>query len=251
MKTVEQIKEMKGKEKISMLTCYDFSMATLIDGAIDIILIGDSLGMVMLGYTDTKSVTMDDMIRATESVSRGSKNTFIIGDMPIHSYDSKDSALKNAQRFLNAGAHAVKLEGFQPEIAKNLIKNNIQVQGHLGYLPQSELKPTFHGKEKGEAELLLKQSLDLQKAGIFSLVFELLPPELAQRMTKSLSIPTIGIGSGPHCDGQVLVIHDIIGFYKEIRPKFVKRYGELGDGVRRAALSYSSEVKKGRFPESH
>ncbi|MFC1768647.1 3-methyl-2-oxobutanoate hydroxymethyltransferase [Nanoarchaeota archaeon] len=248
MKSVDEIKEMKGKEKISMLTCYDFSMAKLIDGAVDMILIGDSLGMVMLGYKDTKSVTVQDMVRATEAVSRAVSSSMIVTDMPINSYDTKENGLENAKRFIDAGAGAVKLEGNYPEIVKYLVENGIHVQGHIGYLPQTENKPTVHGKDDDDSKRLIEEARLLTDAGIFSLVFELIPSKLAEEITSSISIPTIGIGSGAKCDGQVLVIHDIIGFYKEIRPRFVKKYGDVGDEVRKAAEKYNEEVKNGEFP---
>lgn len=247
MKTPYEIKSMKSKEKIAMLTAYDFSSAGLMDGIADLILIGDSLGMVVLGYENTTKVTMDDMLRATGAVARGAKNTLIVGDMPIGAYDSNTNALKNANLFLQAGAHAVKIER-KPETAKFLVSKGIRVMGHVGLTPQTITNFKVQGKDEETADKILEEAKLMDKYGCFSLVLECIPRELAEKVTKSISIPTIGIGAGPDCDGQVLVMHDILGLYGDFKPKFVKRYAEIGEQIKKAFLEYRNDVKEGKFP---
>lgn len=256
--TVSSFIESKIKDKkISMLTAYDYSTAKLLDEAgVDTLLVGDSLGMVMLGYENTLQVTMEDMIHHTKAVSRGAKNAMIIGDMPFLSYHvSVEEAIKNAGRFVQeAGAHAVKLEGGKNVIDKieGIIKAQIPVLGHLGLTPQSvNMFGGFkvQGKDLEAANLIIEEALLLQEAGVFGIVLECVPEKLAKIITEKLDIPTIGIGAGKHCDGQVLVIQDMLGMYSDFVPKFVKQYANLGDLMIEAVKNYDNEVKTGEFPE--
>ena len=248
MLTTQQIKSLKSKQKIAMLTAYDFPTAKLMDGIVDMILVGDSLGMVVLGYENTTKVTLGDMLRATGAVTRGAKNTLIVGDMPIGTYDNKKDALKNANLFLKAGAHAVKIEK-KPEIAAFLVKNKIQVMGHIGMTPQTITNFKVQGKNKEGAKRLIEEAVALDKAGCFSLVLECIPLQLAKTMTEKINMPTIGIGAGIYCNGQVLVTNDILGLYGDFKPKFLKRYAEIGIEMKKAFEQYAKEVKEKKFPD--
>ena len=250
MVTAKQIKSMKGKQKIAMLTAYDFPAAKLMDGIVDIILVGDSLGMVVLGYENTTKVTMQDMLRATEAVSRGAKKALIVGDMPIGTYDDEKAALENAKQFLKAGAHAVKIEN-KPEIAEFLVKNEIDVMGHIGLTPQTITSFKVQGKNEEDAKKLMELAKACDKAGCFSIVLECIPLQLAKTITEAISIPTIGIGAGIHCDGQVLVTHDILGLFEMFKPKFVKRYADIGNEMKIAFKKYAGEVRSGNFPDDN
>lgn len=255
--TTVKLKEMKSSgEKITVLTCYDYSNAILLDKAgIDVLLVGDSLGMVLLGYDSTIPVTMEDMIIHTKAVSRGTKNALLVADMPFMSYQiSTGESVKNAGRFLQeAGANAVKLEGGR-EIAPTvqaIIAAGIPVMGHLGLTPQSVNKLGGHrvqGKDEAAARIILNNALALQDAGVFAIVLECVPAALAKMVTNRLEVPTIGIGAGVDCDGQVLVIHDLLGLYSDISPKFVKRYASLQNTILEAVSQYKSDVKEGNFP---
>ncbi|MBI2656324.1 3-methyl-2-oxobutanoate hydroxymethyltransferase [Candidatus Woesearchaeota archaeon] len=247
MASIQQIKSMKGKQKIVMLTAYDFPTARLMDDIVDIILVGDSLGMVVLGYENTTKVTMQDMARATESVARGAKNALIVGDMPVGTYKNEKDALKNANLLLKAGAHAVKIEN-KPEIAEFLVKNDIEVMGHIGLTPQTITNFKVQGKNEEDAKKLLEEAEAMDKAKCFSLVLECIPMQLAEKITKSISMPTIGIGAGIHCDGQVLVTHDILGLFDAFKPKFVKRYANLSDIMKKSFEQYAKEVREAKFP---
>ncbi|PKM42568.1 MAG: 3-methyl-2-oxobutanoate hydroxymethyltransferase [Firmicutes bacterium HGW-Firmicutes-8] len=255
--TTVKLKEMKTRgEKITVLTCYDYSKAILLEKAgIDVLLVGDSLGMVLLGYDSTIPVTMEDMIIHTKAVSRGTKNALLVADMPFMSYQiSTGESVKNAGRFLQeAGANAVKLEGGR-EIAPTvqaIIAAGIPVMGHLGLTPQSVNKLggyRVQGKDEAAARIILNNALALQDAGVFAIVLECVPAALAKMVTKRLEVPTIGIGAGVDCDGQVLVIHDLLGLYSDISPKFVKRYASLHNTILEAVSQYKSDVKEGNFP---
>ena len=246
--TVDKIKSMKGKEKISMLTGYDYSTAKYMDGAgVDIILIGDSLGMVVLGYDNTLSVTMEDIIRHTGAVSRGTKNALIVSDMPAGSYDNKESAALNAEALIKSGADTVKLEN-KPEIAKFLVENKINVMGHIGLTPQTATNFKVQGKDQEAADKLIKRAKELEDAGCYILILECIPVELAKKITENISIPTMGIGAGVECDGQVLVTNDMIGLYDKLNPKFVRKYASLGEEMKKAFESYVKDVKDGKFP---
>ena len=247
--TIQKIKSMKGKEKIAVLTAYDYSTAKNMDEAgIDIILIGDSLGMVVLGYENTLSVTMEDMMRHTGAVARGTKNALIAADMPANSYNDKEMAALNAEALIKSGADTVKIEN-EPEIAKFLVENKIDVMGHIGLTPQTATDFKVQGKDKETADNLIRLAKELEKAGCYSIVLECVPVELAKKITESVSIPTIGIGAGPYCDGQVLVSNDLLGLYDRISPKFVKRYANLGKEVKAAFEDYIGDVREGKFPK--
>ena len=256
--TVVTFKQAKEKgEKLTMLTAYDYSTAKLIDEAgINAILVGDSLGMVVLGYEDTLSVTMEDMIHHSAAVSRGIKDTLLITDMPFMSYQtSVYDAVVNAGRLVKEGhAQAVKLEGGKevcPQI-KAIVDASIPVCAHLGLTPQSvNAFGGFKVQGKGEeaAQKLLDEARAVEEAGAFAVVLECVPKALAKKITESISIPTIGIGAGADCDGQVLVYQDMLVMYSDFTPKFVKKYGELGESMKNCFKQYCSEVKNGTFPK--
>lgn len=258
--TVATLKEKKQKgEKISMLTAYDYLMAKILDEAgIDLILVGDSLGMVVLGYETTLPVTLEDVLYHTRAVSRGAKKAMVVADMPFLTYQTdKVEALKNAGRFLQeGGAQAVKIEGgeLMAETVDFLVKRGIPVMGHIGLTPQSVNQLggfKVQGKDIEQARQLIKDAQTLDEAGVFSIVLECVPYPLAEMITEKVSVPTIGIGAGPFCDGQVLVIQDLLGYF-ETTAKFVKKYADLGKEIRRAVEQYIEEVKTGKFPaEEH
>lgn len=252
--TIQQAKE--SAEKLTMLTAYDYSTAKLIDEAgINMILVGDSLGMVVLGYEDTLSVTMEDMIHHTAAVARGAKNAFIVADMPFMSYQtSVYDAVVNAGRLMKEGrAQAVKLEGGK-EVAEHIraITNaSIPVVAHLGLTPQS-LNAfggfKVQGKSEAAAKKLLEEALAVEEAGAVAVVLECVPAKLAELISKKLRIPTIGIGAGAGCDGQVLVYQDMLAMFSDFKPKFVKHFAQIGEQMKAAFAVYSKEVKEGTFP---
>lgn len=254
------LKKKSEGRKITMLTAYDYPFAQIVDEAgLDAILVGDSLGMVVQGLDNTLSVTMDEMIYHTKMVSRAVKNALVIGDMPFMSYQtSVEEAVRNAGRFLKeAGASAVKLEG-GAEVAEQIramTKSEIPVMAHIGLTPQSVHRMggyKVQGKTEEAAKRLLEEAHIAEDAGAFALLLEAIPMKLARKITKELSIPTIGIGAGPNCDGQVLVLHDVIGMFERFAPKFVKRYANLKDEALKAVTSYREDVEKGEFPsEEH
>ncbi|MSQ32571.1 MAG: 3-methyl-2-oxobutanoate hydroxymethyltransferase [Dehalococcoidia bacterium] len=256
--TINQVAELKRKhEKFPMLTVYDYSTARLVDEAgIPLILVGDSLGMVLLGYETTLSVTMEDMLHHVKAVARGSKHAMVIADMPFMSYQTGISdAMKNAGRFLQeAGAQAVKVEGGErtAETVKKLVDDGIPVMGHIGLTPQSINQLSGYkvqGKTSAAAAQLINDAKCLEDAGAFSIVLESIPLQLAKRITENAGVPTIGIGAGIHCDGQVLVINDMLGMFSDIHPKFVKQYAHLSENISEALNRFSNEVKNGIFPE--
>jgi 3-methyl-2-oxobutanoate hydroxymethyltransferase len=256
--TTAIIRNMKKKgEKIAMLTAYDYPTALIVDEAgVDIILVGDSLGMVVLGYDSTLPVTMDEMIHHTKAVSRAVKRAMVIGDMPFMSYQvSEEDALYNAARFLQeAGAQGVKLEGGREvaEITRRITSAGIPVMGHLGLTPQSVHQfggYKVQGKEDASAKKIMEDAKILEEAGAFSLVLECVPATLAKDVSESLVIPTIGIGGGVHCDGQVLVLHDMLGMFEKFIPKFVKTYAKLNVQMKESVQQYIDEVKRSVFPE--
>ena len=255
--TITDIKEMKQKkEKIPMLTAYDYVTAKMIDEAgVPLILVGDSLGMVMLGYESTIPVTMDEMIHHTKAVVRGAKQALVIGDMPFMTYHTSISdALHNAARFIQeGGSQAVKLEGGEvvAEQVRRLVECGIPVMGHIGVTPQSMHQLggfKARGKLVEEAKKLLNDASVLEEAGAFAIVLECTPAPLSKLITQKLTIPTIGIGAGPDCDGQVQVISDILGLYTEFVPKHAKRYAKLAGEIKTAVADYVSEVKALSFP---
>jgi 3-methyl-2-oxobutanoate hydroxymethyltransferase len=255
--TVNTIKEMKSKgEKIAMLTAYDYSTAKIIDEAgIPLILVGDSLGMVVLGYESTIPVTMEEMLHHTKAVVRGTRQAMVIGDMPFMTYHiSLEDALRNATRFIQeGGAQAVKLEGgvTVADKVRKIVDCGIPVMGHIGLTPQSRLQLGGHkvqGKTPEAAARLLKDARALEEAGAFAIVLETVPAPLARLITKKIGIPTIGIGAGVDCDGQVLVINDLLGSYSDFVPKHTKQYAKLTDIISKAVTQYRDEVKAGSFP---
>ena len=256
--TFRQAKE--KKEKLTMLTAYDYSTAKLIDNAgINGILVGDSLGMVCLGYEDTLSVTMEDMIHHTKAVSRGVKNTLVVADMPFMSYQtSVYDAVVNAGRLIKEGrAHVVKLEGGLEVCDKieAIVKASIPVMAHIGLTPQSVNAFggfKVQGKDEEAAKRLIEEAIAVEKAGAFAVVLECVPAKLAKIISEKLTIPTIGIGAGSDCDGQILVYQDMLGMYSDFTPKFVKKYENLGEKMNIAFKKYIEEVKDGVFPaEEH
>lgn len=255
--TVVTFKEAKAKgEKLTMLTAYDYSTAKLVDGAgINAILVGDSLGNVVLGYPDTISVTMEDMIHHSVAVSRGIKDTLLICDMPFMSYQtSVYDAVVNAGRLMKEGrAHAVKLEGGQEmeETIRAIVNASIPVCAHIGLTPQSiNAFGGFKVQGKGEeaAQKLLDDARAVERAGAFAVVLECVPAALAKKVSEEISIPTIGIGAGANCDGQVLVYQDMLGMFTDFKPKFVKHYANVGEIMTEAFKAYDAEVKAGVFP---
>src|SRR2546430_5983215 len=257
--TVPEIVAMKRDGKrITMMTAYDVAFARLVDRAgIDIILVGDSAGMVVLGYPNTVPVTMDDMVRMAAAVSRGAAHPVLVGDMPFGSYQTgTPDALRNAARFLKeAGMDAVKIEGGHETVdtVRALVDNGISVMAHVGLTPQRvAMLGGFKTQAKSAraARRLLDDAVALEDAGAFSIVLESIPSPVAAMVTERLSIPTIGIGAGVDCDGQVLVLHDVLGLYGDFKPKFAKRYGEIGTAVVDAPRAVDSDVRDGLFPDA-
>jgi len=254
--TLELKRKKETGELITMLTAYDYPFAQMVDEAgVDIILVGDSLGMVVLGYDSTLPVTQEDMLRHTAAVVRGTRRAMVVADMPFMTYQiGPEQALENAGQLVKeAGAHAVKLEGGDPVLAtiRKIVGAGIPVMGHLGLTPQSIHQLggyRVQGREKETAERLKREAKALEEAGCFSIVLEAIPSWLAEEVTETVSVPTIGIGAGPHCDGQVLVLHDVLGIFQEFKPKFVKRYANLREEILRALKEYVREVQQGKFP---
>ncbi len=255
--TINDIREMKQKgEKITMLTSYDYAIAKLVDQAgIPLILVGDSLGMVVLGYESPIPVTMDEMIHHTKAVTRGAKKALVIGDMPFMTYHvSVEDALRNAARFIQeGGAQAVKLEGGEivADTVKRIVQCGIPVMGHIGLTPQSINQLggfKAQGKTPEAAIKLLRDARALEAAGSFAVVLEAVPAPLARLITQKITVPTIGIGAGKDCDGQVQVVSDLLGLYTDFVPRHAKQYARLFEEINRAVASYMSEVKSGDFP---
>ena len=254
--TAPAVRSMKGVSKIGMLTAYDYPSAKIADAAgADVILVGDSLGMVVLGYPDTLSVTVDDMLHHVRAVARGSQHALIVGDMPYLSYHvSVEESVRNAGRFIQAGAHAVKVEGGKASRIKTIgaiLDAEIPVMGHIGLTPQSVNALggfKLQGKNADDARRLIDEALALEHVGCFSLVLECVPAELAAFITERLTIPTIGIGAGARCDGQVLVYHDVLGLYDGHTPKFVRKYAQIGADMQRALEQFLGDVRDGSFP---
>lgn len=255
--TPDQIRQMKARgERIPMLTAYDYAMAQILDAAgVPMLLVGDSIGMVMLGYDSTLPVTVDDIIRHTQAVVRGSKNALIVADLPFGSFQiSPEETMRHAVRIMKEAApQAVKLEGgvrSAPSV-RQLVEAGIPVMGHVGMTPQSvNVFGGFkvQGKTEAAARALLEDVAALEAAGAFAVVLELVPAELARLVTERASIPTIGIGAGPHCDGEVQVLHDILGLFSDFTPRHAKRFGELGAAMRDAVNAYVGEVRSRTFP---
>lgn len=257
-RTVQDFITMKQNgEKITMLTAYDASFAALIDAAgIEMVLVGDSLGNVLLGYDSTVPVTMEEMLHHCKAVRRGVRQAFLVGDMPFMSYQvSSREAIANGGRFLKeAGCDAVKLEGGTEmcDTIKAVVRAGIPVVGHIGLTPQTASQLggyKVQGRDADSARKLLQSAKDLEAAGVFSLVLECIPAQLSEVITRAVAIPTIGIGAGRYCDGQVLVTHDMVGMFEKFIPSFVRRYANLAAQIKKAVADYRDEVKQGVFPD--
>ena len=247
---VPQLRAMKTRgEKIAMLTAYDYPTARLLDEAgVDVLLVGDSVGMVVLGYPDTTLVTMDEMVHHTRAVARGTTRALILADLPYRSCETSGDALANAQRLLDAGAHGVKLEGGIPRVPqiRALVAAGIPAMAHIGMMPQNvriEGGYRIKGKTPDQADALVADAAAVEAAGAFGILIELVVPEVARRITESVKIPTIGIGAGPGCDGQVLVLHDLIGLFPWFTPKFVSSKARVAQAIREAAAEFVRETK--------
>ncbi len=257
--TISSIVDKKKKnEKITMLTAYDYSFASIVDSAgIDIILVGDSLANVILGMESTTEISLDEMINHSRAVVNGSARGLVVGDMPYCAYQEENSQpLKSAQRFVSeAGCQAVKLEWFDRaiEVTEEIIKSGIPVMGHIGFTPQTADKlggSVVQGKDLDTAKTLIEQAVLLEKAGCFSIVLECVPWQIAKLITEKISIPTIGIGAGSYCDGQVLVLNDLLGLFRKFRPKFVRKYADVFDASVEAIKNFISDVENGAFPSA-
>jgi 3-methyl-2-oxobutanoate hydroxymethyltransferase len=249
--TVPDFRAARGVRKLAVVTAYDYTSAVIADAAgVDGILVGDSLGMVVQGHSTSLPVTMNDMIYHLRCVARGTKRALIVADLPFLSYQvSPGQAVKNAGKLLKAGAHAVKLEGGvrMADAVAACVRADIPVMGHVGLTPQSVHRMGGF-KVQRDADELLADAKAVERAGAFSMVVEGVPTDLGAKLTAAVNVPTIGIGAGPHCDGQVLVWHDLFGLYDAVRPKFVKRYAELGAMAKEAVAKYCEEVRNGTFP---
>lgn len=256
--TIPQFQELKKKgQKFRMITSYDYPFAAMVDKTpIEMILVGDSLGMTVLGYDSTVPVTMEDMLHHIKPVVKGAPNTFIVGDMPFGSYnESISQGIHNANRMMKeAGADCVKLEGGATvvELVREMVKAGIPVMGHIGLTPQTAAQLggfKVQGKNEETARKLIQDAKLLEEAGAFSIVLECLPAVVGKMVTEQVPIPTIGIGAGPYCDAQVLVIHDVLGIFDKFTPKFVKKYAELNGQIIAALNTYAKEVQDGTFPD--
>lgn len=252
----ELVERKKRGPKLTMLTAYDVPTAQIVDRAgIDLILVGDSLGMVCLGYPDTVPVTMEEMLHHTAAVARATERAVVVGDLPFLSYQvSPEEAVRNAGRLVKeARADCVKLEGgvTQADKVEAIVRAGIPVMGHIGLTPQTATQLggfKVQGRDPKVAKRVVEDAKALEAAGAFALVLECVPSNLAAKVTQALSIPTIGIGAGPSCDGQVLVLHDLVGLFDRFTPKFVKRYANVAEGIREAVAAYKAEVESGAFP---
>jgi len=254
MKDFRQMKQ--SGEKITALTAYDYPTARLLDETgIDIILVGDSVGMVVLGYEDTTSVTLEEMLHHTRAVARGVRQALLVSDMPIHTYNTPEQALQTARKFVSAGARAVKLEGGADRIAqiKAITTAGIPFMAHIGMLPQNVREQggyRIKGRTQAEAEALLADARAVEAAGAFSVVLEIVLADVARQITNAISIPTIGIGSGEHCDGQILVTHDLIGLFPWFTPKFVSPEARVADEIRTAARAFIERTRRSRMQQT-
>ena len=252
--TVLELSRKKG-ERMAMLTAYDYPSARLVaEAGVDLILVGDSLGMVVLGYDSTTPVTLQDMVHHTRAARRGAPDAFLIADLPFLSYGTLEQALESSARLMKeAGADSVKLEGGAEvgPLVEGLVRAGVPVLGHVGLTPQTASSLggyKLQGKDEANARRILEGAQALDAAGCWGVVLELVPAQLARLVTERIAIPTIGIGAGPHCDGQVLVFHDLVGLFSGFTPTFVKRYAEAGTAIREAVARYAEEVRGGVFP---
>ena len=253
--TQDIINMKKRKEKISVVTGYDYTLASLCDKAqVDVLLVGDSAGMVMLGYENTIPVTMDQMCMFTEAVSRARKNSLLVSDLPFMSYQTSiEDAIRNSSKLIKAGADAVKLEGgsVMAETISSIVDVGIPVMGHIGLQPQTTVLSQGYkvqGKTKDTALRLIEDAKELEEAGVFSIALEMVSHEVAEIISETINVPTIGIGSGVGCDGQVLVVQDLLGMYDKIKPKFAKRYMNLSEDIVKSLESYKEDIASGTFP---
>ncbi len=266
MDKFNNLNSFKGKRKITMLTAYDYPTAkVLAQAGIDVLLVGDSLGMVVLGFSDTKSVTLDDMIRHTGAVVRGrdaakkqvagdnveigfKNETLVIADLPVQAVSTIGTALRSARKLLEeTGADGVKVEG-NPKIIQALREAGVKVMGHTGLKPQQVEKNGVRGRDQVEAESIFNESLEIEKAGAFAVVLECVPPALTGRITAAVNIPVIGIGAGKNCDGQVLVSSDMLGLYNDFKPKFVRKYADFSEQILASAKQFIKDTESGNFP---
>ena len=250
MNLTEKYREMKRRgERITALTAYDYPTARLLDeSGLDIILVGDSVGMVVLGYEDTTQVTLDEIVHHTRAVARGVKRALIVADMPIHSYDTPEQSLETARILIEAGAQAVKLEGGVSHVRQieAIVSAGIPFMAHIGMLPQSVREEGGYkvkGRTQEQAEALLRDARAVEEAGAFSVVLEIVAPDTAKMISQAIAIPTIGIGSGKECDGQILVTHDLIGFFPWFTPKFVAPEGKVAEQIRNAARAFVARTR--------
>ncbi|MFH1504756.1 MAG: 3-methyl-2-oxobutanoate hydroxymethyltransferase [Candidatus Omnitrophota bacterium] len=253
--TTEDIKKKKGRGRVTMLTCYDFSFAKVLDEAgLDMILVGDSLANVVLGMSETRKISIAEMLNHTKAVAKAVKNSLVVADMPYKAYQKDpQKCVYYAKKFISAGAEAVKIEWFKncPQVVKKIVKAKIPVMGHIGLTPQTaHLLGGYkvQGKKPEEVTNLLKQAKILQDLGIFSLVLECIPSQVSRLITKSVQMPTIGIGAGKYCDGQVLVLYDFLGLYKGKKLKFVRPYADFFSQTKQAVSNFIKDVKKTNFP---
>jgi len=247
----EKYREMKRRgERVTALTAYDYPTARLLDESdLDVILVGDSVGMVVLGYEDTTQVTLDEMVHHTRAVARGVKRALIVADMPIHSYDTPEQSVETARILIKAGAQAVKLEGGVSHVRQieAIVSAGIPFMAHIGMLPQSVREEGGYkvkGRTQEQAEALLRDAQAVEKAGAFSVVLEIVAPETAKMISQAIAIPTIGIGSGKECDGQILVTHDLIGFFPWFTPKFVAPEAKVAEQIRNAARAFVARTRE-------
>lgn len=249
MLSVKELQAKKNRDKITMLTCYDASTASILEKCnVDMILVGDSCANVFLGVDSTKEISIDRIAYHVEAVRNGAPNTHIIADLDYTSSQNSNLALESAKLLIDSGANSVKIEGYDEDIFKILIENEIPIVGHVGLLPQTAKKFRVYGRETKEAFSIIDVCKTIEKAGAFLIVAESIPTNLARNLTEILTVPLIGIGAGNMVDGQVLVINDLLGITKRT-PKFVKRYNELGDEIEKSVNLYVDDVKKGRFPD--
>jgi 3-methyl-2-oxobutanoate hydroxymethyltransferase len=249
VKSAEKIRRTKGTDKLAVLTVYDYPTAVALDACgLDILLVGDTLGEVVHGFTSTVDVTMEMMLLHVAAVKRGVTATHILADLPYLSYEDPETALRNALLLMKAGANSIKLEGNRRLVVEHLVKNDIPVVGHVGLTPQTIHDYRMQGKDESSATRILNDAKELEAAGCFAMVLECIPQELARHITTELKVPTIGIGAGPDCDGQVLVLMDVLGLTPKRTPFYVRKYGNLGEDVRRIGKQFADDVRQKKFP---